>query len=65
MKILKVKTVISKTVLAPTEKELEAMYLDYLATLEAEKEEAEMFEAECQEYEKLQATLEPDFTLVY
>lgn len=41
------------------------MYLDYLATLEAEKEEAEMFEAECQEYEKLQATLEIDFTLVY
>ena len=55
MKILKVKAVISKTVLAPTEEELEAMYLDYLAT----------FEAECQEYEKLQATLEIDFTLVY
>lgn len=65
MKILKVKAVISKTVLAPTEEELEAMYLDYLATLGAEKEEAEMFEAECQEYEKLQATLEIDFTLVY
>ena len=64
MKILKVKAVISKTVLAPTEEELETMYLDYLATLQAE-EEAEMFEVECQEYEKLQATLEIDFTLIY